>query len=431
MFIRFLKFQLLAFIIGLFAGPALAIQCPEAQVDYNGVCKYLRTTSTKPAPFVPTAVKNAENINLYPRVMPAKCATDQSDSDCVTTYSYVDTSLPAVISASFTNSNPTVGIHATSPQWTTSNAVSLNISCSGVAGVLNQSAALQATPSSISFTSNVPGVQTCIYTATNPFGNVSSASSSVVFLAAPPPPPPPPIPTINVSRTPLPFTAGQTHSINWSTANATSVYQVCTSSGTGYTYTGPQALSGGGTGLASSAWVGYPTHCVWTATGPGGTATAIDDFSTVAAPVTPPVQVYRLRTPDGIYYYTYSIPERDALVTSYGWVNEGPAFKVYAGANDIAGLLPAHRFYTDYGGHFWTISEWEKATVLANYPQYHYEGIGWYAAGSAVSGAIPLYRLYNNDTNSHFYTASQAEHDWIIANLPTWWDDGASMYVWP
>lgn len=427
MFSKFLKYFSVFAVAACFSTVANAIDCPTGQQDYNGVCKYLRTTSTTPAPFVPVVVKNKENIFLYPTVMPAKCATVQADSDCMVAYSYTDTSLPPVISASFTNTAPVAGSTSTSPQWTSTNAVSMSISCSGVASSMAGSIAVQGTPSGITFTSSTAGTETCILSATNPFGISSSASISVIFTPEPLPAEEP-APTISVSRTPLPFIAGQNHSITWSTTNATSVNQVCTSTGTGYTFSGSRPLSGGNTGVANPAWVGYPTHCVWTATGLGGTATAIDDFSTLPASL---VQVYRMRTPSGIYYYTYNVSERDALTAAYGWVTEGAVFKIYAGASDIAGLFPAYRFNNDFGGHFWTISESEKATVISSIPQYHYEGIGWYAVGSAISGSIPLYRLYNGNTSTHFYTTSIVERDWIMANLAGWSNDGAAMYVWP
>jgi hypothetical protein len=281
MMLKILKSIAVVAFFGCFTSMASAVSCPEGQQDYNGVCKPLRTTSSKPAPFVPIPIRNSQNVFLYPTVMPAKCATEQMDSDCMVAYSYIDTSLPPVITASFTNKTPLAGLTSTSPQWTSSNAVTMSISCSGVASSMGGTVALQGTPSGITFTSAATGTETCILTATNPFGTSSTVSISVIFL-----PELPPVsdvlPTITVLRTPLPLVAGQNHSVTWSTTNATSVNVVCTSTGTGWVDSSQQALSGSSTSVANAAWVGYPTHCVWTATGPGGTATAIDDFSTVS-----------------------------------------------------------------------------------------------------------------------------------------------------
>jgi hypothetical protein len=188
MLLKYLKSVAFIALFGCFTSTASAISCPEGQQVYEGVCKYLRTTSTAPTPFIPVAIKNKENISLFPTSMPAKCATAQTDSDCMVVYSYTDNTLPSVISASFTNNSPIAGSTSTSPQWTSTNAVTMNINCSGVASSMSGVVALQGTPSGISFTSGISGTQTCILTATNPFGVLSSVTFSVVFIPAPPPP---------------------------------------------------------------------------------------------------------------------------------------------------------------------------------------------------------------------------------------------------
>lgn len=332
-------------------------------------------------------------------------------------------SVPApVLTVTRANGLPMKYPGTTGSVWSSTDAMTVTFGCTSTNGgftLAPTSMGVSGSGGGATLESWVGKTSSCTWTATGA-GGTAVYTETLTTINTPP--------TISVARTPLPFTAGQNHSITWSTTNATSVNQVCTSTGTGYTFSGSRPLSGGNTGVANPAWVGYPTHCVWTATGLGGTATAIDDFSTLPASL---VQVYRMRTPGGIYYYTYNVSERDALTAAYGWVTEGAVFKIYAGASDIAGLFPAYRFNNDFGGHFWTISESEKATVISSIPQYHYEGIGWYAVGSAISGSIPLYRLYNGNTSTHFYTTSIVERDWIMANLAGWSNNGATMYVWP
>jgi hypothetical protein len=184
MMLRYLKSLAVIAFFGCFTSTASAVSCPEGQQDYNGVCKSLRTTSSKPAPFIPVPIRNNQNVFLYPTVMPAKCASEQIDSDCMVAYSYIDTSLPPTITASFTNTAPIAGSTSTSPQWTSANAVTLSISCSGVASSMAGIIALQGTPSGITFTSATSGTQTCILTATNPFGTSSTATISVIFVPA-------------------------------------------------------------------------------------------------------------------------------------------------------------------------------------------------------------------------------------------------------
>jgi RHS repeat-associated protein len=108
-----------------------------------------------------------------------------------------------------------------------------------------------------------------------------ASSSSVVTVAAPAQ-----SPTMSVTRTPSPMTAGQSYTLTWSSTNATSVSRVCTASGTGYTVNDAPALNGSTTGTASSAWVNYPSTCTWKATGAGGTATFTETMVTNAAPAT-------------------------------------------------------------------------------------------------------------------------------------------------
>ncbi|WP_083941245.1 NBR1-Ig-like domain-containing protein [Pseudoduganella violaceinigra] len=91
---------------------------------------------------------------------------------------------------------------------------------------------------------------------------------------------PPQPPQISVSRTPSTMQANQSFTLNWSTSNATSLSRVCTANGTGFTSNDSMALSGASSGTASAAWVGYPSTCIWSASGPGGTSTATEMMAT-------------------------------------------------------------------------------------------------------------------------------------------------------
>lgn len=285
---RLFTFALLGFVLSI---NSYAQNCPEGTVSYQGACKPLRQTGTTRAPYVPAPIVNAEGVTLYPRPMSPECATKQLDSECVVTYSYTDTSLPPVISLSFTNTtNLYVNEVTTQLQWTSVNAVSISMSCSGVAyNISNVTVPTNATPYSQVFSSSQTGTQTCTLTGTNPFGNTATVTASVTFVDRPAAPKP----TINVVWSPSPLQAGSPYTVNWTTTNATSVTQYCTTTGTGWgnaSGTGtPSTLptvSGSVSGTASSAWVGYPTNCTWTATGLGGETILTETVSTVAtAPV--------------------------------------------------------------------------------------------------------------------------------------------------
>jgi hypothetical protein len=92
------------------------------------------------------------------------------------------------------------------------------------------------------------------------------------------------LPTITVSWTPLPMVAGQNYTYGLVTTGATSVTMVCTSTGTGYTANIPTTtVNSTTTAVAQAAWVGFPSDCVWTATGPAGQVTTQKTLNTITA----------------------------------------------------------------------------------------------------------------------------------------------------
>ncbi|WP_262311774.1 NBR1-Ig-like domain-containing protein [Duganella violaceipulchra] len=87
--------------------------------------------------------------------------------------------------------------------------------------------------------------------------------------------------TLTVSRTPSPMVAGRPYTVTWSSPTATAVSYQCTASGTGYAGSSATlAPSGEANGTALQAWVGNPSTCTWTATGPGGTKTVTETMTT-------------------------------------------------------------------------------------------------------------------------------------------------------
>ena len=130
----------------------------------------------------------------------------------------------------------------------------------------------------------------------------------------------------------------------------------------------------------------------------------------------PAYRFYNTRT--SAHFYTVSETERAnvAATLSPPFSYDGPAFSV-ASAHS-AGLSSVHRFYnTQTGVHFYTISETERANVVATLPQFNYEGVAYYASQVAGAGLVPLYRFYVPSRGFHFYTASAAEKANIQAAL--------------
>ncbi|MEP7330116.1 MAG: Ig-like domain repeat protein, partial [Betaproteobacteria bacterium] len=89
---------------------------------------------------------------------------------------------------------------------------------------------------------------------------------------------------------------------------------------------------------------------------------------------------------------------------------------------------PLYRFNTGTY-HFYTISEAEKAYVIATFPQWKYEGIGYYAFPTQVANTLPVYRF--NTGTTHFYTISEAEKSYVLATFPTWILEGKAFFTYP
>jgi len=133
----------------------------------------------------------------------------------------------------------------------------------------------------------------------------------------------------------------------------------------------------------------------------------------------------------GAHFYTTSTAERDQVQATLSppFAFEGAAFLVASGYSP--GLRPVHRFYnTQTGVHFYTISEGERAHVVANLPRYRYEGVAYHASPVAGQGLVPLYRFFVPSRGFHFFTANKTERDSIIASLSAIYSyEGVGYYV--
>ncbi|MFP8779214.1 DUF1566 domain-containing protein [Hydrogenophaga sp. RWCD_12] len=144
------------------------------------------------------------------------------------------------------------------------------------------------------------------------------------------------------------------------------------------------------------------------------------------------IPVYRFyNSATGAHFFTTSTAERDNVINTLSppFSHEGEAFSV---ASDFSpGLSPVHRFYnTQSGVHFYTISETERANVVANLPQFQYEGVAYHASQVSGQGLLPFYRFYVPSRGFHFYTASEEEKNSIIANLAAVYSfEGVGYYV--
>ncbi|MDT7516991.1 FG-GAP-like repeat-containing protein [Rhodoferax mekongensis] len=95
-------------------------------------------------------------------------------------------------------------------------------------------------------------------------------------------------PTITASQSPANWVATLPGTLSWTSTNASSVRYSCTSTGSGFTASGTVWPNGTtASQIASEAWAGIPSTCVFTAAGPGGTATYSLTVNTLPPPRVP------------------------------------------------------------------------------------------------------------------------------------------------
>ena len=174
------------------------------------------------------------------------------------------------------NPLPMVAGEPFSTIWRTTDATSVAFNCTANGTGLKGSGPLATVNGTDSGTASPLWVgypTTCVWTVTGPGGTITK--NEVLNTINP-------APTFTLIRNPLPMVAGKPFSTVWRTTDATSVAFNCTANGTGLKGSGPLAtVNGTDSGTANPLWVGYPTTCVWTVTGPGGTITKTEVLNTV------------------------------------------------------------------------------------------------------------------------------------------------------
>ncbi len=160
------------------------------QVRVDGVCRQVYTAVQQRDVFVPSRIKVGEGASAY-YLDPT---TDNSnwencvsgigtqDSTCVVPYRYGVAAGLATITADFTRANPVVGGAGTALRWTTTNAVSLNVTCTGVATYGPAAILLQGNPSGITLNSAAAGTVNCVYVARNSDNEPTTVTASVTFV---------------------------------------------------------------------------------------------------------------------------------------------------------------------------------------------------------------------------------------------------------
>lgn len=137
------------------------------------------------------------------------------------------------------------------------------------------------------------------------------------------------------------------------------------------------------------------------------------------------------------HFYTNSTVEKDSLIaTNPNWTYEGVAYKVVAAA--IGGICPeggsniVYRFWHPANKrHFYTIKKAERDNLIANNPNWTYEGPKYCAYRNAeeVNNLKPVYRFWSDKYQAHFYTINESEKESLERNNPNWKLEGVSLYA--
>ena len=216
------------------------------------------------------------------------------------------------------------------------------------------------------------------------------------------------------------------------------------------------AATDSGSGVASTSWsidggtakqgttasittIGTHTLRFWSVDVAGNTE-VVDSHNTVTFTVAPappaaPKPVYRFyNVRAGVHFYTISEAEKANVIATLGAVYryEGPSYSVNTASP--YNTTPLYRFYNRRTGtHFYTASEAERANVIATLGAvYTYEGPAYSVCAGAVAGATPVYRFYNRLTGTHFYTASEAERANVTATLGAVYNfEGPAFFLAP
>ena len=131
----------------------------------------------------------------------------------------------------------------------------------------------------------------------------------------------------------------------------------------------------------------------------------------------------------GSHFYTTSIGERDYIITKDpGWKYEGVAYTI-RNAEKSSFLKPVYRFYSpSYKSHFYTISLAERNTIIANDPNWTYEGIAYEAYENAGNNRTKVFRFYNPQSKSHFFSTSHEEAAYLSVFDKNWVYEGVAYY---
>jgi hypothetical protein len=150
-----------------------------------------------------------------------------------------------------------------------------------------------------------------------------------------------------------------------------------------------------------------------------------------------PNAVYRFWSPVTLgHFYTISESEKARILRNYpnAWIYEGIGFWALAKASH-PNLAPVHRFWSaQLADHFYTIDEAEKNRLMTQSANvWTYEGVAFYAwpDGRQPPGTCPVYRFWSSVVTSHFYTAQESEKNRLLQDpAHAWTYEGIAWHAY-
>ena len=110
-------------------------------------------------------------------------------------------------------------------------------------------------------------------------------------------------------------------------------------------------------------------------------------------------------------------------------------FIIETGSPMVGQLSAVYRFWSPrLEGHFYTISEGERDTLIKEYAQtWTLEGTAFYVGAVPFDAdLVPVYRFWAEKTGVHRYTADEAEKDRLLKESKhTWTFEGVAFYAYP
>ena len=160
----------------------------------------------------------------------------------------------------------------------------------------------------------------------------------------------------------------------------------------------------------------------------------IDDVAAITSIYGPSkvekTDINRFFNPDvGGHFFTGSQAEAMTVNQTLTYQSEGVGFRALSeDAIDVDLSTSVYRFFNlSTGGHFFTASETEKASV-EQFDVFRYEGVGFRAYNIDTATTDPIYRFFNKQNGGHFFTADINEMQ-VVSETPGFQYEGIGFYA--